>query len=225
MGSVVGVIAEETPKFQAVRSLGKSIELRQYEPCVAAQVDYNSADGGSPFMILAGYIGVLGEPKNKGSTAVAMTAPVLSRKDVEGVVGPAPEVPVNVEGARPDKVAMTAPVVTAAGEASKTMQFILPSTYSPSTAPVPTDERVKIVAVPGRLTAVATFSGKVGRDPMADANVTRVGERLMAAIKEDGGLTPLSTSSERPWYVGQFNPPWTPVRAPRSPASSQLGKD
>jgi hypothetical protein len=58
-----------------------------------------------------------------------------------------------------DKIAMTAPVETAPGARGIRMRFFLPARYTASTAPRPTDGRVRLVPVPEETIAVLRFTG------------------------------------------------------------------
>lgn len=67
MGTVLGRIGVETPKYEVV-SKAPDYEIREYQPSVVAEVTYDPSemkrgrDGG--FMILASYIGAVGNPCN-----------------------------------------------------------------------------------------------------------------------------------------------------------------
>ncbi|KAL4338052.1 hypothetical protein S83_039338 [Arachis hypogaea] len=82
MGLIFGKIAVETPKYEVVKST-QDYEIRKYAPSVVAQVTYDPSlpqfkgnkDGG--FMVLANYIGALGNPQNTEPEKIAMTAPVI----------------------------------------------------------------------------------------------------------------------------------------------------
>ena len=82
MGSIVGRIAEETPKYELVRQ-GPGYEVRKYGANIAACVAATPAAGETErqfsnraFRTLAAYIGVFTTPQNQAQQAVAMTAPV-----------------------------------------------------------------------------------------------------------------------------------------------------
>ena len=96
------------------------------------------------FRILARYIGVFGNPENKDTNKIAMTAPVLSTKTSSS------------------KIAMTAPVLSSS---ANDMRFVLPKKFkTKEDAPQPTDTRVELIDVPERMVAVKTFSGLVSMD-------------------------------------------------------------
>lgn len=117
-------------------------ELRRYPSHVVAEVaaggSFESA-GNRAFRALFEYI----SGRNASTRSVAMTAPVV--QEVRGS----------------EKVAMTAPVVqTETEEGEYLVAFVLPATMTAETAPVPSDPRVRIRAVPGRLAAATRYSGR-----------------------------------------------------------------
>ncbi|MED6211442.1 hypothetical protein PIB30_073703 [Stylosanthes scabra] len=195
MGLIFGKIAVETPKYEVVKST-QDYEIRRYAPSVVAQVTYDPSlpqfkgnkDGG--FMVLANYIGALGNPQNTKPEKIAMTAPVITK----GTTG--------------EKIAMTAPVVTkdsghdgSGGEAKKmvTMQFILPSVYEKAEdAPKPVDERVEIKEEGEKKYGVVKFSG-VATDGVVKEKV----EKLKESLERDG----YKVIGE--FLLARYNPPWT----------------
>jgi hypothetical protein len=188
MGMVFGKIGVETPKYEVTKTT-QDYEIRIYAPSVAAEVTYDPSqfkgnkDGG--FMVLANYIGALGNPQNTKPEKIAMTAPVITKGSAE-------------------KIAMTAPVVTKAseeGEKNKmvTMQFILPSMYEKAEeAPKPTDERVVIREEGERKYGVVKFSG-VASDEVVKEKV----EKLRLSLERDG----FKVIGD--FLLGRYNPPWT----------------
>ena len=105
-------------------------EVRRYQDRLAAQVSGSSATN-SAFLKLFKYI----SGANTAAEKVAMTVPVTQSVSIE----------------------MTVPVATSA---EGYMQFFLPSSFSPETAPVPTDPGIKIVNVEGGYYAVFEYSGR-----------------------------------------------------------------
>ncbi|CAN6442934.1 unnamed protein product [Victoria cruziana] len=111
MGLVLGKITVETPKYEVV-SKTADYEIRRYEPSIVAEVTYDpkdmkgDRDGG--FMILANYIGALGNPQNTKPENIAMNAPVITQESAEKIAMTAPVI--TQESA--EKIAMTAPVIT-----------------------------------------------------------------------------------------------------------------
>ena len=111
---------------------------------VLAKVSPNQVEENDMFRILARYIGVFGNPENKDTNKIAMTAPVLSTKTSSS------------------KIAMTAPVLSSS---ANDMRFVLPKKFkTKEDAPQPTDTRVELIDVPERMVAVKTFSGLVSMD-------------------------------------------------------------
>ena len=105
MGAVLGRISVETPKYEVV-SKAPDYEIREYQPSVVAEVTYDPSemkrgrDGG--FMILASYIGDVGNPCNikpesqTEGEKIAMTAPIITHES----------------SPQSQPIAMTAPVIT-----------------------------------------------------------------------------------------------------------------
>lgn len=181
---ILGKITVETPKFEVLHSC-PDYEIRCYSPSVVAEVTYDpkqlkgDRDGG--FMILANYIGALGQPQNSKPEKIAMTAPVITKTSPE-----------------PEKIAMTAPVITK-GDGMVTMQFVLPSKYQKvDDAPKPTDERVVIKEEGEKKYAVVKFSG-VASDKVVEEKVRKVKESL----ERDGH------KGVGDFLLARYNPPWT----------------
>ncbi|TMW85612.1 hypothetical protein EJD97_022850 [Solanum chilense] len=185
MGMILGKISVETPKYELIQST-TDYEIRKYPAAVIAQVTYDptqfkgNKDGG--FMLLANYIGALGNPQNSKPETIAMTAPVITKSS--------------------EQIAMTAPVVTKTGDGEKntvTMQFILPAKYTKAEeAPKPLDERVVIVEEGERKYGVVKFSG-TANDKMVKEKV----ENLKKWLERDG----FKIIGE--FELARYNPPWT----------------
>ncbi|CAJ1949122.1 unnamed protein product [Sphenostylis stenocarpa] len=196
MGLIFGKISVETPKYEMIKSTNE-YEIRKYPPCVVAEVTYDPSqfkgnkDGG--FMVLANYIGALGNPQNTKPEKIAMTAPVITKDSDEGG----------------EKIAMTAPVVTKDGggggdeEGKKhkmvTMQFVLPAVYGKAEeAPKPTDERVVIKEEGARKYGVVKFGG------VASEEVVREKVKKLRVSLENDGFKVVGN-----FLLGRYNPPWT----------------
>lgn len=170
MGMILGKITVETPKYQLLKTT-TDYEIRFYSPSVVAEVTYDPAqfkgnkDGG--FMLLANYIGALGNPQNSQPEKIAMTAPVITKSPASPG----------------QKIEMTAPVVTKEGENSMvTMQFILPSKYTNTEeTPKPLDGRVVIREEPERKFGVMRFSGTT-----TEKVVREKAEKLREGLERDG---------------------------------------
>ncbi|KAL5072978.1 hypothetical protein RYX36_011962 [Vicia faba] len=183
MGMVFGKIGVETPKYEVIKTT-QDYEIRKYAPSVAAEVTYDPSqfkgdkDGG--FMILANYIGALGNPQNTKPEKIAMTAPVITKDSAE-------------------KIAMTAPVVTNERNKMVTMQFILPASYEKAEeVPKPIDERVVIREEGERKYGVVKFGG-VASDEVVKEKV----EKLKLSLEKDGFKV------VGDFLLGRYNPPWT----------------
>ncbi|OIW19136.1 hypothetical protein TanjilG_03626 [Lupinus angustifolius] len=189
MGMVFGKIGVETPKYEVMKSTNE-YEIRKYPPSVLAEVTYEPSqfngnkDGG--FMVLANYIGAIGNPQNTKPEKIAMTAPVITKDSGE-------------------KIAMTAPVVTKADSEENenrktvTMQFILPAVYGKAEeAPKPTDERVVIREEGERKYGVVKFGG-VANEELVKEKV----EKLRKSLEIDG----FKVIGD--FLLARYNPPWT----------------
>lgn len=169
----------EKPQYTVTASYN-DLELREYAPRVQAQVTVQGPREEATnkgFRILAGYI----FGGNTGQEAISMTAPVSTSAETS------------------QSIAMTAPVSTLAQEEGYTISFMMPSKWTLDTLPVPDDERIELLEVPGYTAAVRTFSGKVNPNKI-DAQ----GEKLRASMQAEG----LSPAGEV--MVSQFDPPWVP---------------
>lgn len=168
-------MTEQQP-YTVIRK-GSGYELRHYPTCVVAEVvvrsDFDSA-GTLAFRPLVAYIG----GANQARASIAMTAPVIQN----------------------ESLAMTAPVLQAAsGDGEYVVAFVLPSTISLESAPIPTDQRVRLRKVPECITAATQYSGRWSRS----AYLAKV-EELRAGLAADG-LTPRG----EPRFA-RFDPPFKP---------------
>lgn len=170
----------EQPRYKVVESLGEAIEIRAYQPRVAAEarVTNQDLDDGrdAAFRLLFDYI----TGSNKSAAKIAMTVPVESTDTSE-------------------IIAMTTPVESArTGDDQVYMRFFLPAEFTPATAPTPSDDRVKIVDVPVQTVAVLRFSGLGGEDAVAEKK-----RALMGALSTTS-WRPVSEA-----VVYYYDPPWT----------------
>lgn len=204
MGTVFGKESVKEPHFDVVlqRSNDKtSYELRKYGERYTASVEYNKADDtGSPFRILARYIGVFGTPENEGSTSIAMTAPVVMEDENK-----------NNNINKPTAISMTAPVVmenTNSGEDNnnmKKMMFMLPEEYNDmSKIPKPTNSRVHIEHIPSELGVVHRYNGSFN-DKINSAKAKELGQQLIA----DGVPHITEEYVQEHYQFWGYNPPFT----------------
>ncbi len=127
----------EQPKYQTISSVG-AIEVREYEPVVAAEVEVTgerTAAIREGFRMIAAYI----FGANKPHTKIAMTAPVEQESQ---------------------RIAMTAPVTQQSSGRNWRVRFIMPKTWTMETLPAPTDPRVRLVPIPSRRVVAIRFSGR-----------------------------------------------------------------
>lgn len=170
-------------------------ELRRYPSHVVAEVVVRApfADAGNAaFRTLAGYIG----GQNRSAGKIAMTAPVVQR-DAE-------------------PIAMTAPVLQTQGdgEGEYAVSFVLPSTYTLETAPVPTDPAVRLHEHPTTLSAARRYRGR-----WTQASFEHHWALLVDAVR-GAGLTPVG-----PPRWARFDPPIVPAPLRRNEVVQDLAED
>ena len=130
----------EEPKYIVVYA-DAGIEYRQYDShLVSETIIKNAADsdaaGDEGFRRLFRYI----TGANKAQSKIAMTVPVSQGTS--------------------EKISMTVPVQQSNTGSGWRVSFALPLDYTLETAPQPTDSRVYVREVPGRLMAVKRFAGR-----------------------------------------------------------------
>lgn len=185
MGVVFGKSNIEEPAFKLLldrTGVAVPYQLREYGKRVAVETKMGGESDRSPFMKLAGYIGVVGQPANEGGTSIDMTAPVI-RTDGKGT-----------------KIAMTAPVVREEGM----MQFILPAEYdSLQKVPKPTDPTVVVKEIAPSVGAVKQYTGSYDQDLCRKWAIA-----LREQLREDG----VELSEEfvlQSYQFWGYNPPFT----------------
>ena len=169
----------EQPDY-TIAATYQDMELRAYAPRIQAQVTVEGAREDATntgFRILAGYI----FGGNTGQEKIAMTAPVSTSADTS------------------EKIAMTAPVSTQSVDQGYTVSFKMPYKWTLDTLPVPDDDRIQLVEVPGYQAAVRSFSGRVN-----PKKIDAQGEKLRASMQAQG------LSPQGQVMVSQFDPPWIP---------------
>lgn len=177
--SLFGVGSEEQPNYKILTKV-ENKEIRQYDSYIIAKTTISGSfkDAQSKgFRILAGYI----FGKNKSQQKIAMTSPVVQKSESE-------------------KISMTAPVVISPNENKTwTMTFSMPSKFTLESLPLPTDDRVKIEKIEGKLVAALTYSGFWNES----INAKKAQELIhwMKDYKE-------YQISSAPMFAG-YNPPWT----------------
>lgn len=172
----------EQQEYRVLDSRGE-VELREYAPCVVADVVVEGSLGqatNDAFRPLFGYI----SGANAAAASIAMTAPVIQQPTGE-------------------ELAMTAPVLQqATGDTRWTVSFVLPGSRPIGEYPVPTDPRVTLRAIPAETAAALRWSGRWTQENVA-RRTEELGRQIAAA-----GWTP---TGEPRW--ARFDPPWKPAFA------------
>nr|DAD28382.1 TPA_asm: hypothetical protein HUJ06_029850 [Nelumbo nucifera] len=165
-------------------------EIRKYSSSVVAEVTYDPSE-------------FRGNPDG-GFTVLANYIGVLGKPQntkPEKIAMTAPVITQTSETTA-EKIAMTAPVVTkSGGDGEKkmvAMQFVLPSKYTKAEeAPKPTDERVVIKEEGERKYGVVKFSGVA-----TDKVVNEKAEKLKQSLERDG------YTITGKFLLARYNPPW-----------------
>jgi hypothetical protein len=170
----------ERQRYEVVRQ-APGFELRRYPAHLVAEVEVDGSFedvGNTAFRPLVNYL----RGQNRASQNIAMTAPVLQRRD-DTDDGPA--------------VAGTETTETSPGR--YLVSFVMPHGSTPKSLPDPGDSRVVIRAVPEEVAAVVRYSGR-----WTSTSYEQQTDRLLQAV-HDAGLT-----ATGPPRFARFNPPWTP---------------
>lgn len=176
------VMATEEPKFKLIEKI-EDYELRVYDPMIVAEtyvqgsLDEASSAG---FRLIAGYI--FGGNKSRTNAAaekIAMTAPVT----LEAIS---------------QKIEMTAPVTMENNADKWRVHFVMPSSYTLATLPIPNDTRVSLREIAAQKTAVIVFSGFAGEDRVKEKSAMLQEWMKTRELK--------ATSTPR---LARYNPPWT----------------
>ena len=171
-------MATEEPAYKITLQNG-AFEVREYPELLAAEVtvsgDRKEAVNAG-FRLLAAYI--FGGNTRKQS--IAMTAPVIQARTES------------------ESIAMTAPVIQTGNAGNWTIRFIMPSTYTLETLPVPNDPKVKLATLKASRVAVVRFSGLA-----KESDIVKRTAELMAFIKSN------HLRSVGPVSLARYNPPWT----------------
>jgi hypothetical protein len=128
----------EQPHYVVVQDLGRSVEIRRYEPRLAIEATVTDPDREratrEAFGLLFRYI----TGANQREQKIAMTAPVQTETE---------------------RIAMTVPVQTTRGDGQISMRFFLPQEVAETGAPAPVDPRLHLVQVPESMIAALRYSG------------------------------------------------------------------
>ena len=156
-------------------------QLRHYPPHLVAEVevsgDFGDA-GNRAFGVLVSFIS--GNNVQRGK--VSMTAPVLQESG-----------PDNAATTRQGPAAQDLPLQR------HRIAFVMPSTYSLATLPVPNDSRITIREMPAQDMAARTFSGRW---------TARSYREQLAALEQDVATAGMDVVG--PPRYARFDPPWKP---------------
>lgn len=183
----------ETVEFKVLKRTSQ-YEIREVKPFFIAETrmtgnsGFDISSSGQAFNVLADYL----FGKNSAGQQMEMTTPVLTSKD------------------------MTSPVITKMGEEGTwQMSFVLPSKYGEN-PPQPNNPSLRIRQVPGKVVAVAVFSGWV-----TDEVVKEKEKSLREALT---GESEFKVKEGTTVEVAQFNPPFTLPFARRNEVSLEVEK-
>lgn len=175
--SVVGIRAEEEPKYRVIDHVG-TVEIREYAPRIAAETaasgdEYAARSEG--FRRVAAYI----FGGNHARQSIAMTAPVAVGKQ---------------------NIAMTAPVAQQRDAAGAwVIRFIMPSSYTMETLPAPDDARVKLVPLQVETFAVLRFTGSIAPEAIATQRAALLAALAASAWSTEG--EPVVWFYDPPWTL------------------------
>jgi len=175
IGSYLAIMNLEEPSY-TVLEVRDGYEIRSYASYIIAETkvpgDYRQALN-QGFSRIADYI----FGNNTSQQKIAMTAPVLENTS--------------------EKIAMTVPVNTSLEEAqTRTVSFVLPSSYTLETLPTPNNPQVELRAIPAQTVAALRFNWYATESRVAAKKV-----ELEQLIQADG-LTGVGAVQ-----VAQYNPP------------------
>lgn len=175
--STFGLHSADEPSYQVLHDEG-SIQIRHYPSLVVAQTevtaDYKNASS-LAFQRLAAYI----FGNNKKQQSIAMTAPVIQQQHAE-------------------RLPMTAPVMQQKSGAVWVMAFVLPQSYSLSTAPMPLDSSVLIQEIPDKKVATMRYTGSLSEQGI---------EKKSAELTD--WLIKQHYKAISPPRSAAYDPPWT----------------
>jgi len=168
----------EESAYTVIKTDG-DFQVRQYAPQVVAEtmVDGSLEEAGNKaFRPLFRYISGANRPQGE----ISVTAPVTQQRDGE-------------------KIPMTAPVAQEAVSNRWAVTFMMPTNCTLETLPKPTDEKVRLRAIPARRMAAVRYSGAWSR-PRYERNLARLREWM----KANG----VAAAGDPVW--ARYNPPFTP---------------
>jgi hypothetical protein len=130
--------------------------------------------------LIAGYIfGGNKSRTHESAEKISMTAPVAIEQSSQ-------------------RIEMTAPVIVENISNEWRIQFVMPSSYTMATLPIPNDNRVTLREIPAQTSAAIVFSGFAGEEKVKEKTAA-----LLNWLKSNGHV-PTSTPQ-----LARYNPPWT----------------
>ena len=99
---------------------------------------------------------------------------------------------------REQEISMTAPVLQEGGGEEWSMSFVMPESVTEANAPIPNDEQVNLIKVPGKRVAVLKYRGSV-----TEEIISQKGNELLAWLDSQGYRPTSEIRSAR------YDPPWT----------------
>ena len=172
LSASVSAMSYEEPEYTIVKKTDV-YEIRQYKKRTVAEVIFVEEEGG--FRVLFDYI----SGYNKGSKEIEMTIPVTQSR----------------------KIDMSVPVTQSTNDDKMSMRFFLPEQYSKQNAPMPNDERVKIIDLPEEYFATISYSGFA-----SDSNFQKHHTELKATLDRDGIV--ITGPPIKATYNSPFTPPF-----------------
>jgi len=179
--SLVGIRTTAEPNY-SVLQVENQFEIREYETMLVAEtlVDTSFEDaGGIAFRRLFSYI----SGDNAAASEIAMTAPVMALDENRST------------GA---EISMTAPVTGQQTPRGWRYAFVLPSSYTLASAPVPGNSEVSLKQLPARKVAVVRYSGARSK-----ADYLENLELLQQWMRQNG------LEANSPPRLAGYDPPWT----------------
>ncbi len=170
------------PKWRRQKKDG-NIEIRLYDPMIVAEVTVSGERRDAirvGFSMLAGYI----FGSNSKQQKISMTAPVLQEAENANWINGAMQAPVTQEPTQ--------------NQNEWKVRFVMPSEYTLSTLPKPTNSQIRFLEIPEQKMSVIRFAGM-----NTDKNLAHHQEKLIAWLWKNN-IHPIST----PVYAF-YNPPWT----------------
>jgi hypothetical protein len=182
-------MAIETPKYKVLKKY-KNIEIREYPGYIQAEVEVGGPNYRSAiergFEILAGYI----FGNNVSRKKIDMTAPVKTSKS--------------------ERIAMTSPVKVS-GEGTYNVSFVMPSSYTLETLPIPNNSSIQLVAIKPEKIAAIRFSGFFNQGNIDKNTILLKGYLAKEKVKTEDVIT-----------IAGYNPPWIPAFLARNEVMVKL---